>query len=485
MPHSTQPLFNEINASQNTAIQNTAIQNTAIHVAAAQTTATPLGWSWIASPPAEYPISHKKLPFLSSEEMILIKNILEQFYAQAEWQRSPQDLQAALQRYCQLNHIFLDEEQQRYVLQCLRLHAWEYGPLSVLLEDPSLEEIAIAGIGNAFPIRVYVAGEGWKSTPICFTHAQTLITLLNRMALDSGKRLSSATPTLNARLQDGSRLHASIFPVCLHHVEATIRKFVFRPQTPEALIQSQIISPAALAFLMLGMRTDCNLLIVGNTGSGKTTTLNALLGMLSPQERFIVVEETPELQLVQPHVVRLTPSSGAKVELAELVRETLRMRPDRVVIGEMRFPEEAKAWMESILAGQGKGTYATFHGNSAAEALARLKQFGILEQDLGWSNIIVTQKRWSQYTDFAAKEMRAICEIAEVWSDENGKIKLNSIFEWDEKKKQLQHKNKSKIVKEKFGWSYSNTTFEHAWKELQLKLMSGLLERKDLGEEKE
>lgn len=357
--------------SSRQAISSTSVHSPASNFPSPNSTISisPLGWNWIPNrDEGEYFISPQKLPKLSSAETWLVHAVLQQFYSQHEWQRSHEDLFQTLRAHCTQNQLQLDAEQEKYLFQMLQLHAWEYGPLSLLLSDPSLEEIAIAGIGENFPVRVYVAQQGWKTTPIYFSDTPQLITTINRMALSTGKRLSQATPTLNARLEDGSRLHASMFPVCLHGVEVTIRKFVFRAQDAQQLVRSQIISHEAMAFLQLAMQTDCNILVVGNTGSGKTTTLNALLGTISPRERFILVEETPELQLLQPHIVRLTPSPGAKIELAELIRETLRMRPDRVVVGEMRYPEEAKAFMECILAGQGKGTYGTFHGHSAEEA---------------------------------------------------------------------------------------------------------------------
>ncbi len=427
-----------------------------------------LGWEWNHTPPIPnenntYTLP-ETLPLLSHAELLLIYSVLEQMEKLPGESLAPRQLHSFFSEYCAQHQLLIEREQAEYLMRVLELHTQPSGILRIFLDDPKIEEIAIAGIGETFPLRVFIAKEGWKNTSIYFSSAAALITLINRISLHTGKRLSHATPTLNARLSDGSRLHASMQPVCVQDVELTIRKFIFRAQTPQALLESNIISPRAISFLKLAMQTDCNILIVGNTGSGKTTTLNALLGSLPQEERFVLVEETPELQLAQPHQVRFTPSSGAKLEMSELIRETLRMRPDRVVIGEIRFPEEAKACMESILAGQGKGTYATFHGHSAAEACARLRQFGILEQDLGWINIMVTQKRWTQHLpNGASSEVRAISEITEVSADATGKLRLRPIFAWDEKTNRLKAQKKSQLVKEKFNWNFPQEIFEEKW----------------------
>ncbi|QQR92219.1 MAG: CpaF family protein [Candidatus Iainarchaeum archaeon] len=428
---------------------------------------SPLGWDWIPHASNAYPISPAQLPRLSHAETLLVQRILAHIETIPESSFHPTQLQQIIRDYCTQNHLLIEREQECELMRVLEWHTLPGGILQILLQDPTLEEIAIAGIGETFPVRVWVAGEGWRDTPLYFTDAAPLITQINRLALHAGKRLSHATPTLNARLHDGSRLHASMPPVCVHAIELTIRKFVFRTTDATTFMRTSVIAPRPFAFLQLAMQADANLLLIGNTGSGKTTSLNVLLSCLPAHERFILVEETPELQLAQPHQIRLTPSSSAKLEMAELIRETLRMRPDRVVVGEIRFPEEAKAFMESVLAGQGKGTYATFHGYSAAEALARLRQFGILEQDLGWLNLIVTQKRWTQHqADHSIKEMRAICEINEIIPTKQGKLKLNPIFLWDTAAQQLLPKNKSQLICQKWEWNYPHSPFNEHWQQL-------------------
>ena len=371
----------------------------------------PLGW---ALSPKENTYAGR-WPHLSREESSLVKEVLEHFYVQPLSRQTQEALKGLFSAYCGTNTIHIDTEQQSYLETVLIQHALKAGPLTPLLHDPTLEEIAITGIGTAHPVRVFAVGEGWVNTPLYFTDEKQTIHLLNRLALNSGKRLSASTPTLNVQLDGNYRLHASMYPVCLSLVEASIRKYVVHASEPKHLLQANTISPFGLAYLTMALHADCNILIVGNTGSGKTTTLNALLGGLPQNERLILVEETPELKVSHEHVVRLTPQGENTLNMSALIRETLRMRPDRVVVGEIRFPEEGKAFMESILAGQGKGTYATFHGHTSQEALSRLRQFGLLESDLGWINILVVQRRWTQHTaNGKVNEVRKICEIGEL-----------------------------------------------------------------------
>lgn len=405
---------------------------------------------------------------LSTEENELVCGVLELFYTLPHEKQTQKDLDFALEQYCISRNVTLEHEQREDVLSVLRAHALHAGPLTPLLNCLDLEEIAITGIGREQRVRVYHVNQGWVETPLYFSDENVLITLLNRLILASGKRLSAHTPIVNAQLVNGSRLHASIFPVCPSRVEASIRKYVVRAVRPHDLLATKIISPEALAYVVLALQSDCNLLIVGNTGSGKTTTLNALLGSLPTSERMILVEETPELHISHEHVVRLTPSGNENTTMSVLIRETLRMRPDRVVVGEIRYPEEARAFMESVLAGQGKGTYGTFHGHSSHEALSRMRQFGLIESDLGWVNVILVQRRWSERsTNGKMIDRRAVCEIAELVHEKNNDSwSLRPIFEWDANAHKLVFKNESMIAREKFEWCFPRETWTNAQQEL-------------------
>ena len=171
----------------------------------------------------------------------------------------------------------------------------------------------------------------------------------------------------------------------------TIRKFKQSPFSPKDLVETGTISDEALAFLWMAMQCDFNVLVAGSTGSGKTTTLNCLSAFIPMRERIIIVEETPEINIPHRHSVRLTVNSDIGVGMDELVSDTLRMRPDRVIGGEVRTAPEAKALMNTMLAGQGKGSIATFHALNSQEAVNRLRNLGINELDLGAINLVVVQ----------------------------------------------------------------------------------------------
>ena len=166
-----------------------------------------------------------------------------------------------------------------------------------------------------------------------------------------------------------------------------------------------------LSILSLCIQADLPVLVAGNTASGKTTTLNALLCFVPERERLLLIEETPELRLPHPHQVRLLPFEEGGIGMAELVRDSLRMRPDRVVVGEARSPPEVRAFVESALSGQAKGCYATIHAQSARDAMLRMRAMGCMEADLEGIGAFIVQRRVSVYSAIkrSLSEARRIC----------------------------------------------------------------------------
>ncbi len=205
-----------------------------------------------------------------------------------------------------------------------------------------------------------------------------------------------------------------------------------------------------LAFLWLAIQSDCSILICGNTGSGKTTLLNALLCFVPKKERLIIVEDTPEIRAIHEHSVRLCTSINTTMQ--QLIENTMRMRPDRVIVGEIRKSEEVHSFIDSALAGQGKGCFATFHAKSAKEAISRLLTYGVIEEDIASIDLIITQKRRSVLEKKRLVEQRKLEEIAEI----NGK-EVEIIYCWDQMHKQFKRKNKSKKALEKICATFSLT----------------------------
>lgn len=246
------------------------------------------------------------------------------------------------------------------------------GPLEPLLADPTVTEVMVNGPGRAFverggrlePIRLVLDGPG-------------IVRLVERVVAPLGLRLDRSSPMVDARLPDGSRLHAVIPPLALDGPCVTIRRFGARAIPLEEFG----VGPGAGAFLAWAVVAGWNLVVSGGTGAGKTTLLNALSASIPAGERVVTIEETAELRLAQPHVVRLearppNAEGAGGVSVRDLVRTALRMRPDRVVVGEVRGGE-ALDMLQALNTGH-EGSLSTVHANGASEALVRLETLVLL-----------------------------------------------------------------------------------------------------------
>ncbi|MBS3057337.1 MAG: Flp pilus assembly complex ATPase component TadA, partial [Candidatus Diapherotrites archaeon] len=249
------------------------------------------------------------IPELTRQEALLLSSVLSEFQEKNE-EAEPRALEESLRRYCRRNFLELDSEQHNYLLKVLEMLVFGFGAISELLSNGNLEEIAVIGLGKNKPVYVYERKLGWLRTNFYFCDETTLKNLVNKMSRAIGRRLSMQTPKLNAALPSGERICATISPVSVSGPSLTIRKFRETPFTPKDLLNTQTISASALSFLQFALQTDCSMLICGNTGSGKTSTLNALFNFIPESERIIVTEETPEINLKHRHVVRLNVADG-------------------------------------------------------------------------------------------------------------------------------------------------------------------------------
>ncbi|MFA6489940.1 MAG: type II/IV secretion system ATPase subunit [Candidatus Micrarchaeia archaeon] len=371
-----------------------------------------LGWGlgrWVA----EYKLN---LPRLSPEEEALALGVAERFRNETQKRELKGDDEAAalckklLYDACEEEGLEIDSEQEAYLSRAVFLQTFGSGFLGELLADEKLEEIALIGLQR--PVFVYVRGSGWKRTNVYIDSQDYFVSLCNRLGRGLGRRLTAQQPRINAVLDDGSRMHASMPPVS--SCELTIRKFSREPLSPFDLLQSGTYDAKMLAFLSLSLQADLSVVFAGNTASGKTTTLNAALSFIPDSERLLLIEETPEISVPHSHQLRLMPFEEAGIGMVELVRDSLRMRPDRVVVGEVRRPDEAHAFVESALSGQAKGCYATFHAQSSRDALLRLRMMGCLEADLEGLDLVVIQRRVSTYDRKQRKvgEARKVTEIS-------------------------------------------------------------------------
>lgn len=368
---------------------------------------------------------------LSGPEQELLSELLDAYEDEAEDPESA--LREKLKAHCQEHSIHLGKPAAERIIRAAASNAAGYGPFDFMLADDELEEIAVTGIGE--PVRVFHRSKGWLETNCFITAKEFAVNTANKMARPLGRRLTLNSPRLNAVLPCGSRLHASIHPLALNGVEITLRKFRRNPFTIIELAGNKTITLEAAAFLWLNLYADASLLVAGSTGSGKTTTLNALFSFVPLTDRVVITEETPEINVPHKHCVRLVANEELGITLKEIAKDSLRMRPDRVIIGEVRDEGEARALFDSMLAGQARGSYATFHASSAREALTRLKSLGGREDEVDSLDLILVQKRFLQYDaeKRSQREVRRVTEISEVREG-----KARALFEYDAKKDALE-----------------------------------------------
>jgi len=422
----------------------------------------------------------KDFPELTKQEAKLLREVMEEFQ-QNEFEKGiKKEIYFTLMDYCERNLIELEEEQEEYLLGLLESMIYSFGPLTSILRNDEIEEISVIGLGEMKPVRIFDRSFGWMKTNLYYCSETTVKDLVNKMARGIGRRLTLQTPKLNAVLPDGSRINAMIPPVSFSGPTLTIRKFKKKPFTPIELIENKTFSLELMAFIWMALQTDTSVLVVGNTGSGKTSSLNALFCFIPKEERIVVVEETPEIILPQKHLIKLSIAENLGIGMQELITDTLRMRPDRVIVGEIRSREEVGAFIDTLLAGQGKGSYATFHAQSAKEAIVRLEKLGVMEIDLGSIDLVLVQKRWNQINKGkgASKEMRRIVEVSEVNGGEEG-IKLRELYSFNHKRNKLQQKNESEKVLEKI-----KNCFRMNEKEVRKELSKRKKQLKKFGREK-
>jgi pilus assembly protein CpaF len=305
------------------------------------------------------------------------------------------------------------------------------GPLEDLLNDASVTEIMVCQFD-----KIYVERRGRiEKHPLTFTSDRAVLGVIERIVAPLGRRIDEASPMVDARLKDGSRVNAIIAPLALKGAALTIRKFAKYKMTVDNLVTLGAISPAMATFLEVCVTARKNIVVSGGTGSGKTTLLNILSNFIPASERIITVEDSAELQLHHEHWISLEarPSNvegkGA-VSIRELVKNTLRMRPDRIVIGECRGGE-ALDMLQAMNTGH-DGSLTTLHANTPRDGLARLETMvlmagmdlplsAIRDQVASAIHMIVQQTRFTCGT-------RVVTSITEVTGMESGKLQLQELF---------------------------------------------------------
>lgn len=247
------------------------------------------------------------------------------------------------------------------------------GPIEPLLKDPSVSDILVNTYDSVFVERFGVL----ESTPVRFKDDRHLLRIIDKIVAAVGRRVDESSPTVDARLEDGSRVHAVIPPVAVDGPLLSIRKFAKIPFTIEKLVAHGALTPEIAELLEAIVKSRLQVIISGGTGSGKTTMLNAMSTFISNRERIVTIEDAAELQLQQIHVARMETrppniEGRGKVPQRELVRNALRMRPDRIIVGEVRGGE-AFDMLQAMNTGH-DGSMTTIHANAPRDALGRLEQ---------------------------------------------------------------------------------------------------------------
>ena len=307
------------------------------------------------------------------------------------------------------------------------------GPLETLLEDPTISDILVNTHKS-----VYVERRGvLEGTSVSFRDSAHLLRIIDKIVSQVGRRIDESTPMVDARLSDGSRVNAIIPPLAVDGPLLSIRRFSVDRLTPPDLVERKAMTVGMMELLEAAVRARLNIIISGGTGAGKTTLLNALSAFISPKERIVTIEDAAELQLKQPHVARLETrpanleGQGA-VRQRELLINSLRMRPDRIVVGEVRG-EEALDMLQAMNTGH-DGSITTLHANSPRDCLSRLEMMILMAgvelpvqamrgQVSSAVDMILQQSRMRDGT-------RKVIKITEVVGMEGDIITTQDIFEY-------------------------------------------------------
>ncbi len=331
--------------------------------------------------------------------------------------------------------IVLGRVERQRLFEAIVAEILGFGPLEPLLADETITEVMVNGAKNVYIER---AGNLLRSN-VTFEDEDHVLRVLDRIVAPLGRRIDESSPTVDARLPDGSRVNAVIRPIALCGPTITIRKFSKRPFTIEDLIRFGSMTPEIAEFLRACVISRLNVVVSGGTGSGKTTLLNVLSGFIPNDERIVTIENAAELQLRQEHVVSLESrppniEGRGAITIQDLVVNSLRMRPDRIVVGECRSGE-ALDMLQAMNTGH-DGSLTTLHSNSPRDTLARLEVMclmagmdlpvrAIREQVASAIDLVVHQERMRDGT-------RKITKVTEIQGMEGDVITMSDIFEFEQ-----------------------------------------------------
>ncbi len=375
-------------------------------------------------------------PDLAKLRAYLINSVTSELEANAV----PPDQRQAAIRAC-LTEVYaqtrlaLPETLRAQIFKDIEDDLLGYGPIQPLLDDPEITEVMVNGCHN-----VYIERKGKIiRTNVQFENDAHVMRIIDRIIAPLGRRIDADSPTVDARLPDGSRVNAVIPPCAIDGPSITVRKFAKEKLTIQQLIEYKSITASMAEFLRACVISRLNVVISGGTGSGKTTLLNVLSGFIPNEERIVTIEDAAELQLRQEHIVRLEtkPSNvegRGQVTTRDLVKNSLRMRPDRIVVGEVRGGE-ALDMLQAMNTGH-DGSLTTVHANSPRDSLSRLETLCMMagmelplkvirEQLASAIDLIVQQSRLRD----GSRKVTAITEVAGMEGDT---VVLTDIFKFEQ-----------------------------------------------------
>ncbi|MFB6203393.1 MAG: type II/IV secretion system ATPase subunit [Candidatus Nanohaloarchaea archaeon] len=327
------------------------------------------------------------------------------------------------------------------------------GDLEILLKDPNLEEMVVNG--SMEPTWVYHQEFGWLKTNITFEDEEEIYNYSSEIARRVGKNISSLDPLLDAHLPTGDRVNATIQPISTQGNTITIRKFARDPWTITDFIENGTITKEVAAFLWLAIQFEMSVIVSGGTGAGKTSLLNVLMPFMPPEQRIISIEDTREVQLPEfLHWVPLTtrepnPEGKGEVSMRDLLVNSLRMRPDRILVGEIRKKRQAEVLFEAMHTGH--SVYATLHADTAEQTVQRMLNppIDVAEQMVKSVDVNVVMFRDRR------RNFRRVLEVAEVsksgYRRGEGETSLgaNVIYEWDSENDEMNKKRESSNIVDK------------------------------------
>ena len=385
------------------------------------------------------PLSEEGREYVSDTFTSLQKHIYRRVFEKIDLERIQKlssdqfsrEISLLVNRILDEDHIAVNHVERLRLVQDIRDEMLGLGPLEALMHDATVSDILV----NA-PGKVYVERRGkLELTQVRFHDAEHVMKIIGRIVSQVGRRIDESGPMVDARLPDGSRVNAIIAPLALDGPVLSIRRFSRQPLTIDDLLLLKTLTPPMAELLEALVKARINVLISGGTGSGKTTLLNVMSSFIPAQERILTIEDAAELQLQQPHVVRLEtrpPNIEGRGEVNQraLVRNALRMRPDRIILGEVRG-DEALDMLQAMNTGH-EGSFATIHANNPRDAVMRLEnmvgmagpQLGVRAMRQQIASAITVVLQLNRLTDGT----RRLVSVQEITGMEGEIITMQEIF---------------------------------------------------------